>query len=426
MLKVLLYSLAVLGGLVAAWLLYAWAVPEPADLLPEELLISLEETGPEGVLEATAAALGAPVLHGNRIEPYENGVEIFPPMLEAIRGAERTVHFLTYVYWTGDVARAFADALSDAARRGVTVRVLLDAYGASEMADRWEEQLRGAGAEVAWFHPLSWYHLRRLNNRTHRKVLVVDGRIGFTGGVGIAEEWEGDARGPSEWRDDHFRVEGPAVRALQGAFVDNWRDATGQVLADEALYPDLPRQGEATVVPLITSPRGDVSPIALLYWIALNVARTRVDIVTPYFLPDDAVVEAMVDAAERGVSVRLLVPGERNDSRLVRAASLLRYEALLEGGVQLYEFQPTMLHVKAILVDDAWAVIGSANFDNRSFELNDEIVLLVADTTLVRRLEQGLRRDLERSIAVELDGVRSRSLFARLRSRLSMMLREQL
>lgn len=424
--RYLLIPLAVTGGLAIAWMAYSWAVPEPSDLLPDRLSVTAPDARQKAFLDAAAANLDTPVLDGNRVELLVNGVEIFPEMLEAIEGAERSVNFLTYIYWTGEIARRMADALSDAAERGVDVRVLLDAYGASRMDDALVERMERAGVDVAWFHPIRWYHLRAMNNRTHRKILLVDGTIGFTGGVGIAEEWEGDADGPGEWRDDHFRIEGPVVAHLQGAFAENWRDATGEVLVGEALFPDLADRGAARAMPLSTSPRGDTSPIAFLYWLALRTAAEHVDISTPYFLPDASLLDELARAAERGVRVRLLVPGETNDSPLLRTASLVHYDELLEAGVEIYEFDVSMMHAKTVLIDHRWAIFGSANMDNRSLELNDEIALLVEDAGLVDRIGSSYEDDVRRSNRIELEGVRDRPTWKRLESRLALLLREQL
>ena len=426
MLQHLTTLLTITGGITVGWLAYAWAVPEPADLLPDRLSKPPDARSDANVIEDAAFNLDSPIVDGNEIELLENGVEIFPAMIDAIDRAEHSVHFLTYVYWTGPIAEQMASALESAARRGVEVRVLLDAYGARQMKDEVVRRIRESGAQVEWFHPIEWFQLRRLNNRTHRKVLVVDGRVGFTGGVGIAEEWEGDARHEGEWRDNHYRLRGPVVRYLQGAFAENWRDATGEVLVGRAVYPELEQAGDARIVPLTTSPAGDMSPIGFLYWFALGSANERVDIATPYFLPDETLADAIADAARNGVKIRLLVPGDLNDSALLRAASLGHYDDLIEAGVEIHEFEVSMMHAKTVIIDDRWAIIGSANMDNRSFELNDEIALLVEDTDLVRRLDEGFERDLERARQVELSEIEGRSGWSRLKTRLAALLREQL
>lgn len=419
-----LWGLAAIGAASLAWGLYALVTPETTDELPAGL-----STAPRGegfVLQTLAANLGEPVLEGNRIVPLHNGEEIFPAMLEAIRQARETVSFLTFVYWQGDVAREFAAELAAASRRGVEVRVLLDAYGARKMDEALVERMREAGCRVAWFHPLHWYALRRYNERTHRRALVVDGRVGFTGGVGIAEEWTGDAGGPAHWRDDHFRIEGPAVRYVQGAFAENWREATGEVLAGERLFPEIEPVGDAVVVPILETPGGSVSKTGLLYWTLLQVAREQVRIWTPYFVPDPDLLDAMVATARRGVAVELLVPGDHNDSDLVRHASQTFYPELIEAGVAVYEYRPTMIHVKAVTVDGSWTVLGTANFDNRSFELNYEIAFAVRDPALNAAMNRSFERDRSRARRITERDVESWSWLERIRNHLYVTLREQI
>lgn len=420
-----LYPLAGLGAAASLYAIYALATAEPTDVLPLKLS-SADDRGALDLASTIAANLDAPLLDGNRVELLENGEEIFPPMLQSIRDAEQSINFLTYVYWQGEIARRFAAELAAACRRGVEVRVLLDAVGSAKMDNALIEEMERAGCRVAHFHPPRWNELRRMNRRTHRKILVVDGARGFTGGVGIAEEWTGDAEAPGHWRDDHFRVEGPVVRYLQGAFAENWREATGEVLADGRFYPPLEPAGEARAISLLGEPGGTVSHIAFLYWIALQRARERVWISTPYYLPEPGLQDAIEATARRGVEVVLIVPGERNDSRLVRWASRTRYRKLLEAGVRIFEFEPTMFHVKAVTVDGDWAIVGSSNFDNRSFELNYEIVLAVEDPALVEDLRASMRGDLERSREVTLEDVEAWTPLERARDRLALSLREQI
>lgn len=422
-----LWGLAAFGAASLAWGLYALATPETTDDLPERLSTAPRGDGEDPLLAETLAAnLGEPISDGNRIEPLHNGAEIFPPMLDAIREARESISFLTYVYWTGEVAREFAAELAAACRRGVEVRVLLDAYGARKMDEALVEEMEDAGCHVASFHPLHWYTVRRYNNRSHRRALVVDGRVGFTGGVGIAEEWTGNAQDGDHWRDDHFKVEGPVVRYLQGAFAENWREATGEVLSGPRLFPEIEPAGEALAVPILETPGGSVSKTGLLYWALLQVARERVRIWTPYFVPDPDLLEAIREAARRGIVVELLVPGDRNDSTLVRRASQSLYPDLLEAGVRICEYQPTMMHVKAVLVDDAWTVLGTANFDNRSFELNYEVVLAVRDPELNAAMSRSFDRDLRACERITRETVESWSLLDRARNVVYAALREQI
>lgn len=380
-----------------------------------------------------AAHACSQVLYGNRAELLVNGDEIFPAMLEAIEGAAETVEFLTYVYWRGEIAERFAATLADASDRGVAVRVLLDAFGGRKMRVGLLERMEEAGCRVGWFHPFEWYNLRRLNYRTHRKVLVVDNEVGFTGGVGIAQEWTGDAREPGEWRDNHFRLEGPVVQALRGAFANNWLRATGEAIApgDRGWYDPshgdgAERPGEAAIVPLVTSPRGDVSPIAFLYWLAVKAARSSVDIATPYFLPDESLMEALREAADRGVDIRLLVPGPHHDRGYVRLASYTRFDPLLDVGIAIHEFRPSMMHTKAVCVDERYSIIGSPNFDYRSFQLNDELALLVENEELNRALRGSFEADLQRSDPLRAPVLRDGPLARRAVSRLCALARRHL
>lgn len=413
------------GVLALAWTLYSWWVPEAIEIPPDRLSVELAAESPDTAV-ALAANLDAPLLPGNRVELLVNGSEIFPAMLASIREAKTSVNILSYVYWTGDVAVAFADELSAAARRGVEVRVLVDAFGGRKMDPALVEQMQQAGCRFAWFHPLRWYTLNRFNNRSHRKVLVVDGRIGFTGGVGIAEEWSGDAQDPQHWRDDHFRIEGPAVRYLQGSFAENWRQASGEVLAGDRMFPPLPAVDAAGIVPLNAAPAGPVSDIAFVYWLLFHGAREEIRIATPYFVPDPALELGIERAARRGVKVTLLVPGPHQDSALVGYASQTYYRRLLEAGVRIFEYQPTMMHAKTVTVDDTWAVIGSSNFDSRSFTLNYEIAMAVYDRPLVDELRASFDEDLRVSREITLADVEQRSLFARVRNHMALLLRAQL
>jgi cardiolipin synthase len=335
-------------------------------------------------------------------------------MIEAIEGAEETIEFLTFIYWQGDIALQFADALSAAAARGVKVRVLLDAFGAKKMSSVLVDRLEAAGCEIAWYHPVSWYTLKRLNNRTHRKVLVVDREVGFTGGVGIAEEWTGTAQDPGHWRDNHFRLHGPVVRHLHAAFAENWRRATGEVMAHPIPTDELAGRGRSRATPLATSPRGRESDIGVMYLLLLTRAQETIDIATPYFVPDRSMVDAIVATVERGVTVRLLVPGPHLDKKVVQWASYASFGDLIDAGVEVWEYQPTMMHVKSMVADGRWTVIGSANFDNRSLELNDELVVLVDDTRLAEQVTEHFDADLEQSRRLGRDQIRRIRLYKRL------------
>jgi len=423
MMNYLLYFLAAVGAAALISWLYVALVPAPEDRVPTAIVGENAAFDPLSVISAQTAS---PVARRNEIDLYVNGNEIFPPMLAAIREAEETIEFLTFVYWTGDIAREFAEALAEASRRGVRVRVLLDAVGAAKMPDELTTMMEEAGCEVAWYHPLEWYTLQRLNYRTHRKVLVADRRVAFTGGVGIAEEWTGDAADPGHWRDDHFRIRGPAVRHLHAAFTETWRRATGEVMVDAIPEDSLAARGTALATPLVTSPRGRASDISVVVWLLLARAERTVDIATPYFVPDHSLVEAIAATAARGVRVRLLVPGPHMDKEIVRKASLGTFDDLIDGGVEVWEYQPTMMHAKTMVVDGRWSMIGSANFDNRSMELNDELVLVVDDTGLAEQITRSFEADLQHSARLTADALRRLPIWERLYVGAALLLREQL
>lgn len=369
----------------------------------------------------------APLRRGNRITILRNGCEIFPAMLDAIGAACRTVDFATYVYWTGSIAPEFADALAERAAAGVVVNVLLDAVGAAKMDRALVERLEAAGARVAWFRPPRWYTLHRLNNRTHRKILVVDGRVGFTGGVGIAEEWTGNCEDPAHWRDTHVRVEGPVVRDLLGGFLDNWAEAAGAIVAGVAHLPDLEGfdDGVQAQVTRSAAEKGSTNAEQLFYS-AIVGARSRIWLTTAYFAPRRAFVDALCQAVERGVDVRVVCNGPHIDKQVVRQAGHHSYQRLLECGVRVFEYQRTMLHAKTLLVDDQWATVGSINFDNRSFALNDELNISFRDPGLVATLEKHFLQDIEDARELDVSAWRARPLTARAKEAGGALLRREL
>ena len=323
--------------------------------------------------------LGPPFLPGNKISALFNGDQIFPPMLSAIRDAKSSITFETYISWSGDIGQAFADALAERARQGVKVHVLLDWVGSAKMDDSMLAAMRDAGVQVRKFHPPHWSHLGRLNNRTHRKLLVVDGRIGFTGGVGIAPQWTGRAQDPAHWRDSHFQVQGPVVAQLQSVFIDNWIKVTGDVLHGPNYFPLLERVGQETAQMFSSSPTGGSESMQLMYLLAITAASRSIDLSAAYFVPDALTLRALVDALKRGVKLRIIVPGEHIDSDAVRGASRANWGTLLNAGAVIAEYSPTMYHCKVMIVDGLLTSVGSTNFDNRSFRLNDEATLNVVD-----------------------------------------------
>jgi cardiolipin synthase A/B len=341
--------------------------------------------------------LGPSILPGNHVVDLQNGEEIFPAMLGAIRGAQRTITFETYIYWSGQIGEEFADALAERARAGVAVHVTIDWAGSVKMEEALLERMDEAGVEVERYRPLRWYHLHRLNNRTHRKLLVVDGKVGFTGGVGIADLWLGDAEDPDHWREAHFRIEGPAVAQLQMAFNDNWIKMTGVVLNGEEYFPPQEPAGTMDAHLFIASPAGGSESMHLMYLMAIAAAERSIDLAASYFIPDDLLIQALVAARQRGVRIRILLPGEHIDSQTVRIASKAEWGELLQAGVEIAEYEPTMLHVKLLVVDREMVSVGSTNFDIRSLRLNDEASLNVYDRSFGERMTEVFAADLARA-----------------------------
>ncbi len=358
--------------------------------------------GTDGFLRAAEALTGAPISWGSDVDLLINGDQIFPCYLDTIRSAEKTVCLLTYVYWTGDIAHEVADALCERARAGVECNVIIDAIGGVKLERELIDKMVDAGVRVSRFRPVKAYAAKRLANRTHRKILVADGSVGLTGGVGIAEEWTGDAQDPDHWRDTHVRVCGPIVRGLFGAFAENWLEATGEVLAGDAYLPELEQREHGGPMMVVRSSAGvGDTNVEALYYLAIAAAQERIDLTAAYFAPRPAFIEALEAAAERGVRVRVLVPGPEIDKPSVRMAGRAAYDQLLDAGIEIYEYQPTMLHAKSMVVDDVWSTVGSVNFDNRSFQLNDEATLCVQSSAFAGELNEQFERDLERSERME-------------------------
>ena len=366
------------------------------------------------------ATVGVPPTTGNDVAVLRNGDEIFPAMLEAIEGADASIELTTYIYWTGDIAQRFAHALAERARAGVEVKLLVDWVGGRLMSRDLIRMMREAGVRFAWFRPPSRVGRALLNldeglvgqHRTHRKVLICDGQVGFTGGVGIAEEWCGDARGPDEWRDTHVRVVGPAVASLRSAFATNWHEASGEPLQMGAREFEEQEHGDLTLQVVRGQPGRFVSDVALVFRALMDAATDRLWVSTAYFVPDDELIERLVQAQRRGVDVRILVPGEHNDKRVSRLAARRHMEPLLDAGIDVHEYSPTMLHCKVVIVDDV-AVVGSANLNMRSMHQDDEVVVVVHDGGVAKRLAADMEEDLGRSERMDPDRFEDRSLVHR-------------
>lgn len=348
-------------------------------------------------LRTMGALLGPPLEAGNRAETLLNGDQIFPAMLSAIRAAKRTITFETYIYWSGKVGKEFADALSERARAGVRVHILIDWVGSQKMEEALLEQMRQSGVEIHKYHPLRWYTIDRINNRTHRKLLVVDGVVGFTGGVGIADEWSGNAQDPDHWRDTHYRLEGPAVAHMQAAFLDNWMKVSGAVLDSESYFPRIEPDGPHIAQMFQSSAAGGAESMHLMYLLSVAAATRSIDLAMAYFVPDEVALDALEAALRRGVKVRIIMPGPITDASLVRRASRSLWGSILQAGAELYEYQPTMYHCKVLVVDGLWVSVGSTNFDARSFRLNDEANLNIYDREFAQRQIADFENDLKRS-----------------------------
>ena len=344
-----------------------------------------------------SALLGAHPTGGNTYTVLTNGDQIFPPMLEAVKGAQRRISFESYIYNEGTIGRQFTDAFIAAAKRGVQVHMVVDAMGSSKIPKEWQENLKAAGVKVGEFGQPKWYTIEELNYRTHRKILVVDGRVGFTGGVGLDDQWQGNAQDKEHWRDTMVQIEGPVVRLMEGAFNENFIETLGPVTPAVDPPAQVPAEPLDTAIVLRSSPTGGANDLKRLYLLSIAAARRTLDIATPYFVTDESSDWALAEARKRGVRIRILVEGDLTDAMPVKYASRNAYQRLMDQGIELYEYQPTMMHTKTMMVDGVWSVFGSANFDNRSLELNDEMNVAVSDRGLAARFLQDFEQDLRRA-----------------------------
>jgi cardiolipin synthase A/B len=377
-------------------------------------------------LQTMHALSGAPLSAGNRVEILRNGVRIFPSMLAAIRSSTRTIDMEFYIYWDGEVGRMFAEALAERARAGVRVKIILDAVGSAMMSAQLLEFLKRNGIDLEWYHPLRWFTLSRFNHRTHRKLLIVDGRVGFSGGVGIADEWAGDADTRDHWRETMVRVEGPAVTQMQFAFMDNWIKSRGELLIGLDYLPEVAAGGDCLAQVVKSSPSEGTNAVKLLHIISIVSATKSISISNAYLIPDRDTTCALEGAVRRGVDVRVIVPGEYSDVPFVRQASRFHYEWLLRRGIRIFEYQPTMMHAKTMVVDRLWTTIGSSNFDDRSFRLNDEVNVNVYDARVAAEMEAMFAEDLSRSREITLRRWFRRPTLERIKEKIAGMFRPQL
>lgn len=420
MLTVLLTALAT-GALVLLALNFTAGEKKVQQQLPR-----LYSTAHPQFERALGSLLGPGIVGGNAVTELINGDQIFPPMLAAIKSAQKSVTFETYIYWSGDIGKQFADALSERARAGVPVHVLLDWVGSAKMEESYLAEMKEAGVQIEKFHKPHWYNLARLNNRTHRKLLVVDGQVGFTGGVGIAPAWTGNAQDPEHWRDSHYLVRGPAVAQMQATFLDNWLKVTGKVLHGEAYFPAIASAGGQKAQMFSSSPSSGSESMQLMYHLAITAAEHSIDLSVAYFVPDDLTRKLLMDALARGVRVRLVTPGEHTDTETVKAASRATWGELLQAGAEIYEYGPTMYHCKVMIVDQLLVSVGSTNFDNRSFRLNDEANLNVYDAAFAQRQTQVFEDDIRRSRRVTYEAWLERPWSEKLHEKMTGLLRSQL
>ena len=350
----------------------------------------------------------------NRVEVLTNGAQFYPAMRDAIATAENSINLEAYIMQPGDAADMLIDAMVDRAKAGVEVRIVLDAIGSMRMGGAAARRLRDAGCQLNFYQPIRWYRLHRLNNRTHRELLVVDGKIAFTGGAGIADWWLKPEKKSATWRDTMVRIDGPVVSAVQGVFAENWLECCGEILTSYRHWPLLDARGPVQAMVVKSSPSDRATASRVVFQMLIDGAVSNVDISTPYFLPDRSLRRALVRAARRGVRVRVVVPGRVTDQRLVRLASRRMYREMLDAGVRIHEYRPAMTHVKTLIVDDAWAVIGTTNVDNRSFEHNDEINVAFREQEVTSRLRHDFEADLASSDEITIDTWRRRPVLEKI------------
>jgi len=374
---------------------------------------------------------GAPIVGGNRVEILLNGDETFPAILREIRNAKSSITFAQYLYEDGSIAREFAEAFAERCRAGVKAELLLDSHGANDIPSDLVDLMRDAGCEVEFFRRIEAagilfpWKILRYNYRSHRRILVIDGKIGFTGGFGISDDWTGDGRTPDHWRDTNARIEGPAVKFMQAAFAESWLETTGKAIGGNSYFPRLEPRGNTPVQIVKSSPLGGSFQNYMLFLLTINSAKKSILITNPYFIPDDVMTESLVRAAGRGVQIQVLVPG-KIDSEITYTVSRGHYGPLLAGGVKIFEYDACLLHAKTMVVDGVWATIGTTNFDNRSFALNQEINLTIYDTGVTQRLEQIFQDDLKYAKPISYEEWKSRGIIERIVDLFAFPVKQQL
>ena len=377
-------------------------------------------------IRSVSALLGPSFLEGNEVIVLTNGIKIFPVMLKAIQEAKQTITFETFIYWADSIGEEFAEALSERASAGVNVHVLLDWLGSVKMEQKQLDKMVKAGVEIQRYHKPHWSHLPRLNNRTHRKLLIIDGKLGFTGGVGIADQWRGNAHNPNEWRDTHFQVSGPVVAQMQAVFMDNWIKADGKVLHDLKYFPALKKTGSLPAQMFSSSPSGGGDSMELMYLMAITAAQNSIYLSSAYFVPDELSINALIAAAKRGVKISIITPGKHIDTHIVRKASRASWGSMLKANIQIAEYSPTMYHCKIIIIDSLFVSVGSTNFDNRSFRLNDEANLNVFDKDFAKEQINIFNEDWAKSHVVTFSEWSQRTWLEKLLESGSLLFKSQL
>ena len=380
----------------------------------------------EQALPSVANLTGSAILPGNAVQVLQNGDQFFPPLLDDIAKARQSIHFETYVWWKGEICERVARAFADAARRGVEVRITLDATGSHKGDDKLYDMMKAAGVKIALYHPYRLSDLALLNNRTHRKLAIFDGRVAYVFGHGIAEEWTGHAQDEKHWRDTGVRLQGPIVNSVQAVFAQNWIDETSEVLVGEKYFPHLPAAGPVRAHMTASAPRGGVSEMELLSKLAMATAQKELIIQNPYFIPDQELVELIINAVKRGVRVRLMVPGGVTDSGVVRHAGHAQFQQLLDHGVEIYEYQPTLNHEKIMIIDGLWSFVGSTNFDDRSLDINDEASVGLIDPQVAGQLIAAFEADVKKSKRIDAKTWQQRSAWHKLKDKLSYTINEEL
>ena len=405
------WTLMVIGVIAIVSVIGALFLPDwPSD----DFTVGFEaDPGSPRFVEWASTFLNTPIFQGGTAVILQNGDAFYPPMLQAIRTARDTINFEVYIFEPDEVGREFIEAFKERARAGVEVRLLLDGFGGLKTTKRWRDELRKAGVMVSRFRPPSFRNLVRFFKRTHRRAIVIDGTVGFTGGAAVSKKWKGNVRNEHEWRDSMTQVTGPMVAGIQSAFATNWVYCTGEVLAGPRFFPELERGPGPCALSVVSSPSDALQPIRLLFWVSFRNARKRAWICNSYFIPDSRLRDALIERAQNGVDARILVPGNHTDAVPVQWAGRSYYEELLKAGVRIFEYEPAMMHAKTTVVDGAWAIVGSANLDERSMELNEENVLGIADPEFATAIEDGLVEDFARSREIKLEEWRKRPFIQR-------------